>query len=366
MAVQTIPFQSTPRVVPSSTNSTQPTPLNAAISQEFYEALAISVVLGKNRHHPIVSANDDARVSGRLLPEEQRNKNITRVFMRSLAYLCACSFMRGSVTAIALRSNSSSPRVTYVCATNDDRDGKINHRHLEEILSMIKSGGTSTKSQLESAIRGYLKKHYHFGTGTARFRKSLEILVQASKSFPDLFDDFNIFRIDSSASSVIPKAKNQKKPDKIVESMFDRGEFKHKYGQSMKLRRGTGTFAENWLYNKGWPLEAKVHAELLIHDFFWKGKFKFFGDDPYIGCSKTACYCCYQYMKAHTGLKVILPSCSNDAYLAWRVPSITDFGNEDVETLIQTQKSTVEEMTKVKEHDIIQQLINGRSLPTTG
>lgn len=61
---------------------------------------------------------------------------------------------------------------------------------------------------------------------------------------------------------------------------------------------------------------TRVHAELQIADKFSRSKFKLAGDDKYIGCSKPACYFCYNWLSCHKDFYVqpathhnIIPGC---------------------------------------------------------
>jgi hypothetical protein len=64
-----------------------------------------------------------------------------------------------------------------------------------------------------------------------------------------------------------------------------------------------------------------VHAELLLVDTFYWRQFEFFDDDPYIGCSKPACFGCFHYILSHP-FNFSLPACHNKLYLTWRPPDI--------------------------------------------
>ncbi|KAH6887017.1 hypothetical protein B0T10DRAFT_515951 [Thelonectria olida] len=44
---------------------------------------------------------------------------------------------------------------------------------------------------------------------------------------------------------------------------------------------------------------TRVHAELQIGDQFSRHRFEFVGGDKYIGCSKPACYFCYNWLASH-------------------------------------------------------------------
>ncbi|KAL3466948.1 hypothetical protein BJX64DRAFT_249344 [Aspergillus heterothallicus] len=63
-------------------------------------------------------------------------------------------------------------------------------------------------------------------------------------------------------------------------------------------------------------LVTRVHAELLVVDFFSRKKLEFIDGDKYIGCSKPACYFCYKWITLHPDGYVppathnrVIPSC---------------------------------------------------------
>lgn len=76
-------------------------------------------------------------------------------------------------------------------------------------------------------------------------------------------------------------------------------------------------------------INTKVHAELVLVDFFEKENLAFAGNDRYIGCSKGACYSCLQYICAinrinqRSGRPVLVtPASHGNVYKGWRPPDI--------------------------------------------
>ena len=68
---------------------------------------------------------------------------------------------------------------------------------------------------------------------------------------------------------------------------------------------------------------TRVHAELVLLDWFRLTNSRFLADDRFIGCSKDACYSCDRYVQALAHKeKVDLRGCHNKIYLAWRPPDI--------------------------------------------
>lgn len=66
-------------------------------------------------------------------------------------------------------------------------------------------------------------------------------------------------------------------------------------------------------------LETRVHAELLIVEEFSRWKYQFVDDDKYIGCSKAACYFCYNWIVMHHK-DFVMPACHNKVILGCRGP----------------------------------------------
>lgn len=67
--------------------------------------------------------------------------------------------------------------------------------------------------------------------------------------------------------------------------------------------------------------KTRVHAELLLVDTVHWRQFEFFDDDPYIGCSKPACFGCFHDILSHP-FNFSLPACHNKLCLTWRPPDI--------------------------------------------
>lgn len=67
---------------------------------------------------------------------------------------------------------------------------------------------------------------------------------------------------------------------------------------------------------------VRVHAEILLIDYFDKVDVNFLdNDDKYIGCSKPACYLCYQHICQHPD-SYTLPQTHQKLYHAWTLPIV--------------------------------------------
>jgi hypothetical protein len=99
----------------------------------------------------------------------------------------------------------------------------------------------------------------------------------------------------------------------------------------------------------------RVHAELIVLDQFYRGKYEFFQGDKYIGCSKPACYCCFHYIQAHPG-NFVPPASHNKLYLNWRPPDIVVPEGSSIEMEEKQQRNIMIEMLKKIRRDVLDQI----------
>ncbi|KAH7327781.1 hypothetical protein B0I35DRAFT_472553 [Stachybotrys elegans] len=68
-------------------------------------------------------------------------------------------------------------------------------------------------------------------------------------------------------------------------------------------------------------LKPRVHAEIQILEHFYQKGLTFVDRDPYIGCSKPACFCCLLYFRHHPGTWVT-PRSHHKIWLQWGLPGL--------------------------------------------
>jgi hypothetical protein len=102
-----------------------------------------------------------------------------------------------------------------------------------------------------------------------------------------------------------------------------------------------------------------VHAELLLVDHFHTGDLRFVDGDKYVGCSKPACFLCFQYISAHPG-GFTLPATHQKLYTGWRHPDIIEDPNgrgdsRSLERLVKCREKITNDMVqKIRTHLIAQ------------
>ena len=156
--------------------------------------------------------------------------------------------------------------------------------------------------------------------------KCVKTIVSASLRFPALFDDFTI-QIRASPPSDCFFQTSSSSPDislgDMAHRIFTREDDIAYYRDALSQleRTSNGTLLARLREER--LFKTRVHAELLLVDLFYWMRFEFLEDDPYIGCSKPACFNCFQYILAHPG-HFALPACHNKLYLAWRAPDLLE------------------------------------------
>ncbi|KAI0160655.1 hypothetical protein GGR57DRAFT_499333 [Xylariaceae sp. FL1272] len=108
------------------------------------------------------------------------------------------------------------------------------------------------------------------------------------------------------------------------------------------------------------PFETRVHAELQIADHFSRRGYEFVGSDKYIGCSKPACYFCYNWLGYHKH-NYVQPATHQKIIPMCRGPDI-DINESGANIL----KEMYSKMTQGVSQDIIDFLLEGTGNKPTG
>ena len=169
-----------------------------------------------------------------------------------------------------------------------------------------------------------LTRHY-IGRLGSHFRAA-KILVTAGWKMPDLFDNFTVKKLPSpKPPSSPPPTDHLTTLDGIIKRMLpkDDPEVK-KYQEALAFMDAKFHILDRLLGQfKDKDFRPRVHAELILLEFFYRNHLLFVDDDRFIGCSKPACYCCYHYISVHPGGFVRPPS-HGIRYLNWRPPDPAD------------------------------------------
>ncbi|KAL4925949.1 nucleic acid/nucleotide deaminase domain-containing protein [Aspergillus undulatus] len=149
-------------------------------------------------------------------------------------------------------------------------------------------------------------------------------MIQATCSLRQVFQrGFVVQPIPASTPKPIPLPEpTNRAVEKIVTRIFpeedERSQFYHYLDlfYNLNMERIMESLRE-WEKDK-----IRVHAEILLIDYLDKTDGNFLdNNDKYVGCSKPACYLCYQYICQHPG-NYTLPPTHQKVYHAWALPIV--------------------------------------------
>lgn len=158
--------------------------------------------------------------------------------------------------------------------------------------------------------------------------RAAQIFIDAGLHLEWLFIGFRLEPLPSSKWMRVPwRAQSKLTLDGILHRMFskDHPELKSYQDRLAVMDRKFDICRQLHEKFKNEKFKTRIHAELIVLDHFHNCGLQFFADDKFIGCSKPACYCCYQYLLHHQG--VCLPATHHKTYLGWRPPDIADDSN---------------------------------------
>jgi hypothetical protein len=187
--------------------------------------------------------------------------------------------------------------------------------------------------------------------------KATKVVVSAVLKLPHLVDGFQIVRHKASPTSRPPlKERNPSLADIAGRMLIDPAETEtiRQALEDLDLNFGLSAELQEQCSSPTW--KPRVHAELIILDIFWTQNLEFVGQDRYIGCSKPACYCCYNYIVAHPG-KFVPPACHNNNYLNWRPPDVLDANDYE---LLQAREKILNSMIESIRFDALTQIMARR------
>ncbi len=154
-------------------------------------------------------------------------------------------------------------------------------------------------------------KHIHIT------KKLIEAAVSLSQDFAE---GFQIEPLPSSKEQKLGLKPKEATIENTLGRMYSSSEERNRFMARLQFIWDPSKLSE--LLKKQHSTKTRVHAELLLIDYFDKFGCTFLGgDDRYIGCSKPACYLCYAYITSHPGRYAVPPS-HQKLYVGWRLPDL--------------------------------------------
>ncbi|KIX09313.1 uncharacterized protein Z518_00392 [Rhinocladiella mackenziei CBS 650.93] len=171
-----------------------------------------------------------------------------------------------------------------------------------------------------------IAKHY---IGRLAFHvKVVKVFMEAAIRIPELFVDPQVMLLKSPQSLIgPPPLRNKLTLDGLVNRMASTARdslpelrsclkaLNHQFDIERIVRQEYD--------NKNF--KPRVHAELIVLEHFYQNRntLQYLGNDPYVGCSKPACYCCSLYIREHpAGFDP--PATHQKIYLNWLPPTSTE------------------------------------------
>jgi hypothetical protein len=209
-------------------------------------------------------------------------------------------------------------------------------------------GISESKRQAFSLVRHFIGRLGSHG-------KAARILAAAAWRMPDLFDNFFIkTRPSAKPPSLPPPIDHLTTLDGIIKRMLSKDSTEVKqYQEALAFMDMKFNILDRLLaIYKDKAFKPRVHAELILLEFFQVNRLPFVDDDRFIGCSKPACYCCYHYISAHPGGFVRPPS-HGVRYLNWRPPDVPDTMNDSEK---KHQRDVLNQMITQIRLDVLRQI----------
>jgi hypothetical protein len=245
-------------------------------------------------------------------------------------------------------------------------DGKPTHRELKVLKNLLKGLPQLSKERVELVKECFeARKMLAFETlaqltasGKAHSKffddirhllgrlgehvKATKTIVSAALRFPGILDEFEIQARVSPPSSCYFQSPYSITLDGMAGRIFAKEDEIVRYQEALETLERTSNGALLGRLQQECCFKTRIHAELLLVDLFYWHQFEFLDDDLYIGCSKPACFNCFQYILAHPG-NFVLPACHNKLYLAWRTPDILE-ENVSISTAIRIREAITNKM----------------------
>ena len=194
-------------------------------------------------------------------------------------------------------------------------------KQLDKVIGEQPAELTDEKSKRQDLIQ---TRHYIGRLGS--HPRAVKILINAGRLLPRLFENVSIQRRPSIKPSLIPPPTDHHTTlEGIINRMLSKtSPDKARYTEALNQIDSIVHLQDRIdAQFKAESFRPRVHAELILLEYFYKQKLPFLDNDRYVGCSKPACYCCYQYIVCHPG-RFVHPASHSITYLAWKRPDLLD------------------------------------------
>ena len=178
--------------------------------------------------------------------------------------------------------------------------------------------------ELESRRQAFLWTRHYIGRLGSHL-KAAKILTTAGWKMPSLFENITIQIRPSPPPSLPPPVDQQMTLNGIINRMIGNDPKETlRYQEALEIMDTKFDILNRFRAKfQAETFRPRVHAELILLEYFYKHRVQFVGNDRFIACSKPACYCCYHYISVHPG-GFVRPASHGVRHLNWRAPDLID------------------------------------------
>ncbi|KAF2099801.1 hypothetical protein NA57DRAFT_55743 [Rhizodiscina lignyota] len=182
-------------------------------------------------------------------------------------------------------------------------------------------------------------------------------LIQHCQQLIFLFDNWTVKGVEAMQATPRPEHSPQTSLPNILKRMLPKDDPKLPEYEGALTVMDRGHHISDGLreYWSDPTFQPKVHAEIQILEQFYNNGLAFEDNDPYIACSKPACFCCHLYFRHHP-LKCVEADSHQKVYHNWGPPMI----NTKDEKEFMRQRDILNEMVKDIRNDALNQIIQRR------
>ena len=184
------------------------------------------------------------------------------------------------------------------------------------------------EDQIHDGQADCFSRLWHYVGRLAEHIQALKAIHQCLVEYPRIGASINVKSVPEPPSDIFPLLPPETFPRDLLAAMFPDGESDERLMCKEYLERMARMLGRKGRDNLKRRLKTKcektrVHAELLVLDWFRHNNLSFF-EDAYIACSKPVCYLCYRYFQAveANGYGTVMPKTSNKLRADWRCPDV--------------------------------------------
>ncbi|KAI1385223.1 uncharacterized protein F4822DRAFT_432072 [Hypoxylon trugodes] len=234
-----------------------------------------------------------------------------------------------------------------LCFLAYDQRSTPEMRKLEEII--LSNAGNSPHNQ----ISNFKSARHYIGRLAHHIRAPKEVIADLSE-MPRFLEQYHVRLLEPTPCNARPQADSLTELNSILKRMLSANDPRlREYAECLDLLDQKFDIAKliQEQYDKK-TFKPVIHAEIQILEHFWKNKLRFASRDPYIGCSKSACYCCHLYFQHHPS-RPVKPRSHQMLYLNWGLAALPQ-GDKDSRYVL--QRDILNKMVKTIRSEALDQI----------